>query len=35
MDVELTGDAAEIERAVAALKTKGVKVDPIERNVVE
>jgi ABC-type methionine transport system ATPase subunit len=35
MDVELTGDAAEIERAVAALKTKGVKVDLIERNIIE
>ncbi len=35
MDVELTGEVAEIERAVAALKSKGVKVDPIERNVIE
>jgi len=35
MDVELTGDATEIERAVAALKAKGVKVDPIERNIIE
>jgi ABC-type methionine transport system ATPase subunit len=35
MDVELTGDASEIERAIAALKAKGVKVDPIERNIIE
>lgn len=35
MDVELTGESGEIERAVAALKRKGVKVDPIERNVIE
>lgn len=35
MDVELTGDAAEIERAIAGLKAKGVKVDPIERNIIE
>jgi hypothetical protein len=35
MDVELTGEVAEIERAVAALRSKGVKVDPIERNVIE
>jgi ABC-type methionine transport system ATPase subunit len=35
MDIELTGEVAEIERAVAALKSKGVKVDPIERNVIE
>lgn len=35
MDIELTGDTAEIERAVEGLKTKGVLVDPIELNVVE
>ena len=35
MDVELVGDTGEIERAVAGLKTKGVKVDPIERNIIE
>ncbi|TKB72184.1 MAG: FeS-binding protein [Nitrospira sp.] len=34
MDIELTGDTAEIERAVEGLKTKGVLVDPIELNVV-
>ncbi|OGW63175.1 MAG: FeS-binding protein [Nitrospirae bacterium RIFCSPHIGHO2_01_FULL_66_17] len=35
MDVELVGDAGEIDRAVAALKHKGVKVDLIERNIIE
>jgi len=35
MDVELTGDAAEIERAVQGLRKKGVLVDPIELNIVE
>jgi len=35
MDVELVGDAGEIDRAVAALKRKGVKVDLIERNIIE
>jgi ABC-type methionine transport system ATPase subunit len=35
MDIELTGDTAEIERAVEGLKKKGVLVDPIELNVVE
>ena len=35
MDIELTGEVAEIERAVAALKSKGIKVDPIERNIIE
>ena len=35
VDLELTGDPKEIERAVEALKKMGVKVDPIERNVVE
>jgi len=35
MDVELSGDAAEIERAVQGLRTKGCIVDPIELNVVE
>jgi hypothetical protein len=35
MDVELVGDASEIDRAVAGLKRKGVKVDPIERNIIE
>lgn len=35
IDIELTGESAEIERAVEGLKKKGVKVDPIERNVIE
>ncbi|HZR45821.1 MAG TPA: NIL domain-containing protein [Candidatus Manganitrophaceae bacterium] len=35
VDLELTGDSAEIERAVEGLKKKGVKVDPIERNIIE
>jgi len=35
VDLELTGDPKEIERAVEALKKKGVKVDPIERNIIE
>lgn len=35
MDVELSGETAEIERAVQGLRNKGVLVDPIELNVVE
>jgi L-aspartate semialdehyde sulfurtransferase ferredoxin len=35
MDVELTGETPEIERAVEGLRKKGVVVDPIELNVVE
>jgi hypothetical protein len=35
MDVELTGETAEIERAVQGLRQKGCLVDPIELNVVE
>ncbi len=35
MDLELSGDTAEIERAVSGLRQKGVIVDPIELNVVE
>jgi molybdopterin synthase sulfur carrier subunit len=35
VDLELTGDPHEIEQAVAGLKKKGVKVDPIERNIIE
>ncbi|HEU4683254.1 MAG TPA: NIL domain-containing protein [Nitrospira sp.] len=35
MDLELTGETAEIERAVEGLRRKGVVVDPIELNVVE
>ena len=35
MDLELTGETTEIERAVQGLKKKGCLVDPIELNVVE
>ncbi len=35
MDVELTGEPEEIDRAVEGLRNKGVIVDPIELNVVE
>lgn len=35
IDVELTGEVDEIERAIEGLRLKGVLVDPIELNVVE
>ncbi len=35
MDVEFTGEADEIERAIIGLREKGCIVDPIELNVVE
>ncbi len=35
MDVELTGESGQVERAVAGLRKKGVIVDPIELDVVE
>ena len=35
VDLELVGDPAEIERAIEGMKQKGVKVDPIERNIIE
>ena len=35
MDVEFTGEADEIERAIEGLRQKGCIVDPIELNVVE
>ena len=35
MDLELSGETSEIERAVSGLRQKGVIVDPIELNVVE
>lgn len=35
VDLELTGDPKEIERAVEGLKQAGVKVDPIEKNIIE
>jgi ABC-type methionine transport system ATPase subunit len=35
MDVEFSGEVAEIERAIDGIRKKGVIVDPIELNVVE
>ncbi len=35
VDLELIGDPKEIEQAVDGIKRKGVKVDPIERNIIE
>lgn len=35
VELELEGDSAEIEKAVESLRTKGVKVEPIERNIIE
>lgn len=35
MDVEFSGEADEIDRAVQGLRKKGCIVDPIELNVVE
>lgn len=35
MDIELSGETEEIERAIEGLRHKGVLVDPIELNVVE
>lgn len=35
VDLEISGDPKEMERAVQGLKKKGVKVDPIERNIIE
>lgn len=35
IDVEFTGEADEIDRAVQGLRQKGCYVDPIELNVVE
>ena len=35
VELELTGEAAEIEKAVESLKAKGVRVEPIERNIIE
>jgi hypothetical protein len=35
LDVEFTGDADEIDKAINALRQKGCMVDPIELNVVE
>ncbi len=35
MDVEFAGNPADVERAIDAIRQKGVIVDPIELNVVE
>ena len=35
VDLELIGETQEVERAVEGLKKKGVKVDLIERNIIE
>lgn len=35
VDLEMFGEFGEIERAIEGLKKKGVKVDPIEKNVIE
>lgn len=35
VELELTGDAGEIEKAVESLKKKGINVEPIERNIIE
>ena len=35
VELELVGEPKEIERAVEGMKQKGVKVDPIERNIIE
>ncbi|HET9962976.1 MAG TPA: NIL domain-containing protein [Nitrospiraceae bacterium] len=35
MDLELSGETAEIERAIEGFRAKGCVVDPIELNVVE
>jgi hypothetical protein len=34
VELELTGPPEEIERAVEALETRGVRVDPIEGDVI-
>jgi hypothetical protein len=35
VDLELVGEPSEIERGIEGLKEKGVRVDPIEKNVIE
>lgn len=35
VDLELTGESAEIEAAAEWMKQQGVAVDPIERNIIE
>lgn len=34
MDLELTGEEAEIERVVEYLQTRGLRVDPIEGDII-
>lgn len=35
VDLELTGESLEIEKAIEAFKARGVRIDPIEGNVIE
>ncbi len=35
VDLELVGEPEEIERGIEGLKSKGVRVDPIEKNIIE
>jgi len=35
VELELTGEASEIEKAVESLKARDIKVEPIERNIIE
>jgi hypothetical protein len=35
VDLELIGEPGEIERGIEGLKKKGVRVDPIEKNIIE
>lgn len=35
VDLEITGDSEEIEKALESLKKKGVRIDPIEGDVIE
>ena len=35
LNLELTGEIADIERAVEGLKQKGIQVDPIELDMIE
>ena len=35
VDLELVGEVEEIENAIAGMKDAGVKVAPIERNIIE
>lgn len=35
VDLEITGDSEEIEKTLESLKIKGVRVDPIEGDIIE